>query len=498
MSILSAKFGIYSISCDDESYSRHLGMVITYLMIIGLFSNALYGLRIVEIIQNQQCVLRPLINLFTGMFLLGMITTITQSELISKPFSFCLPDGQKSIRKIIFLIGGIIIFGFSLIFFIFSEHTLLLFFLHIIVFPIICLPFYLFMAFIFLIALDDSLKKYIRYGFPVVTIILTVSFIINFKNDLIVPLNQIIYFCLIPLFISSLFGTSVLWKVLGDDQVGRIFHRKYFDLPDNLIQIGKKPHKLSQQESKNQNEIIGDIFFNKIVNQSSFSLIRSIWVAFYLLLERVWGYSGKSITYKIVLPSFLIFLFGYIQNNQEIDSKLFTYPVLYFMFIYCKKIVLIYKPISSELLFPIGRSKQYRINLMLWIVKPFTMMLWFSIIILASHNLNNYMPDFTLFGYNFTYTPLVVSLIFWPAVTIPVIDIFMSFPKPPCSLPTMVCFIITLIILAGFFFVHNDLKTKIISMTSMIFISNVFYLILLSRYWFKRDLIQQGKSQCPY
>jgi len=490
---LNAKLGAYNISYYDYSNGRLFGMVIVYLTIIGLFSNALYRLRIVEIIQNQQCVLRPLINLFAGMFLLGMITTITQSELISKPFSFCLPDGQKSIRKVIFLIGALITLGFSLIFFIFSEHTLLLFFLHIIVFPIICLPFYLFMAFIFLITLDDSFKKYIRYGFPAVSIILSVSFIINFKNDLIVPLNQIIIFCLAPLFISSLFGTSVLWKVLGDDQVGRIFHRKYFDLPDNLIQIGKKPHKLSQQELKNQNEIIGDIFFKKIVNQSDYRLIRSIWGTFYLLLERVWGYSGKSITYQIVLPSFLIFLFGYIQNNQEIDSFFITYPVLYFMFIYCKKIILIYKPISSELLFPIGRSKQFRINLMLWIVKPFTMMLWFSIIILASHNLNNYMPDFTLFGYSFNYTPLVVSLIVWPAVTIPVIDIFMSFPKPPCSLPTMVCFIITLIVLAGFFFVHSDLKTQVISMTSMIFISNIFYLILLSRYWFKSDLIQQGK-----
>ena len=158
------------------------------------------------------------------------------------------------------------------------------------------------------------------------------------------------------------------------------------------------------------------------------------------------------------------------------------------MFIYCRKIILMYKPMSRELLFPIGRAKQFRINLVLWIIKPLTMMLWFLFIILASHNLNNYMPDFTLFGYNFIYTPLVVSLIFWPAVIIPVIDIFLSFSKPPCSLPTMVCFIITLVVLAGFFFVHNDLKTQIISMTLMIVISNVFYLILLSRYWFKKDI----------
>ncbi|MBN1907577.1 MAG: hypothetical protein JW927_21025, partial [Deltaproteobacteria bacterium] len=149
MSILSAKLGLYNINYYDNTNGRLYGMVITYLIIIGLFSNALYGLRIDEIIQNQQCVLRPLINFFTGMFFLGMITTITQLELISKPFSFCLPDGNKSIRNLIFLIGGLITLGFSLIFFIFSKHTLLLFFLHIIVFPIICLPFYFFMAFIF-------------------------------------------------------------------------------------------------------------------------------------------------------------------------------------------------------------------------------------------------------------------------------------------------------------------------------------------------------------
>ena len=217
MSILSAKLGLYNIRHYDNSKGRLFGMLMLYLIIIGLFSDALYELRIEEIIQNQQCVLRPLINLFIGIFLLGMIAAITQMEIISKSFSFCLPDRQKSIRKVIFLTGGLITLGFSLIFFIFSEHTLLLFFLHIIVFPIISLPFYFFIAFIFFITHDDSLKKYIRYSFPTVTIILSMLFIINLKYDLIVPLNQMIAFCFAPLFISSLLSISALWKILGDD-----------------------------------------------------------------------------------------------------------------------------------------------------------------------------------------------------------------------------------------------------------------------------------------
>ncbi len=487
MSILSEKLGLYNISHYDNLKGRLFGMVTLYLIIIGLFSNALYELRIEEIIQNQQCVLRPLINLFAGMFLLGIISTITQLELISKPFSFCLPDRQKTIRKVIFLIGGLITFGFSLIFFIFSEHTLLLFFLHIIVFPIIGLPFYFFMAFIFFITHGDSLKRYLRYGFPAVSIILSASFMINLKNDLVIPLNQLIVFCFAPLFISSLLGISALWKVLGDDRVGRIFYRKMFGLPDSQILAEKKAHKISQQQIKKEREQIELFFIKKIINQPLFSVARSVLGTFYLILEHVSGYSKIPLITEIILPSLFFFLFGYIQNNNEIKEIFIIYPLGYFLFIYSRNIILMYKPRLCGLLFPIGRSKQFRINLVLLLVKPLTMMLWFFLIVGVSHSLKNYMPDFTLLGYHFTYNPLAVSLILWPAVIIPVIDIFISFPEPPCSLVTMVCFIVTLFVLTGFFFVDSGLKTQIISMTFMIVISNVFYLILLSRYWFKRD-----------
>ena len=117
------------------------------------------------------------------------------------------------------------------------------------------------------------------------------------------------------------------------------------------------------------------------------------------------------------------------------------------------------------------------------------MMLWFSFIIVASHSLSNYMPDFTLGDYHFTYTPLAAHLIFWPAIIFPVIDIAISFPEPPCSLSTRLVLIITLYALTRFFFVGSELKFRIISMTLMIVISNVFYLILLSRYWFRRDTL---------
>lgn len=484
MSILSAKLKLYNI-CDYDD--RRFVIAVFICMITGLLGSALYGLRIEEIIKNQQCILRPLINFFTGMFFSGVIAAIIQMEIISKPFSFCLPDRQKSIRKVIFLIGGLIIYGFSLISFIFSKHTLLIFFLHVIALPIIGLPFYFLTAFIVFNTQNNSLKKYIGYCFPAVAFILSLSFIINLKNDLTVPLNQMIVFCFAPLFISSLFGISALWNVLGDDQAGRIFFRKVFGLPDNQIIAGKKAHELSQQQINNQNEIIGDFFVKKIVNQSAFSLIRSVLGTFYLLLERVCGYSGKSLTAKIILPSLFIFLFGYLQNNKEVDHFLILYSICCFLFIYSRKIISIYKLPPQELLLPIGRAKQFQIGLALWFVKPITMMLWFFFITVASHSLSNYMPNFTVAGYHFSYTPLVVHLIFWPAVIFPVIDIYISFPKPPCSLVTMVGLILTLVVLNIFFFVGSDRMQEIISMTLMILISNIFYLILLTRFWFRRD-----------
>lgn len=225
----------------------------------------------------------------------------------------------------------------------------------------------------------------------------------------------------------------------------------------------------------------------RIINQPYFSVIRSVFGTFYLLLEHNSGYSKKTFTIKIILPSILLFLFGYIQKNQEIDSFFATYSIIVFLYIYCIKIVMMYQYQPSTLLLPVGRSKQFRIDLVLWFVKQVTMILWFSFIVTASRSLHNYMPDFTIMGYHFTYAPLVLSLIFWPAVIVPVIDIFVSFRKPPCNLITMVGFIITLAVLTGFFFVNGDLKTQLISMSLLISISNGFFILLTARYWLKCD-----------
>ena len=67
-----------------------------------------------------------------------------------------------------------------------------------------------------------------------------------------VPLNQLIVFCIIPLFISSLLGIPALWKFLGDDLAGRKYFRKIFESPDNLLTVDKKALELSIQAARLQ------------------------------------------------------------------------------------------------------------------------------------------------------------------------------------------------------------------------------------------------------
>ena len=84
MSIFRSKLGLYNIFSYDDMGRRSFGIAIMALMILGLLTSALYGLRIDEIIQTRQCVLRPLINFFAGMFFLGTAATLIQMEIMIK------------------------------------------------------------------------------------------------------------------------------------------------------------------------------------------------------------------------------------------------------------------------------------------------------------------------------------------------------------------------------------------------------------------------------
>jgi hypothetical protein len=148
---------------------------------------------------------------------------------------------------------------------------------------------------------------------------------------------------------------------------------------------------------------------------------------------------------------------------------------------------MIFRPSEHNIFLPVGRSKQYFTGLIFWIIKPAAIIIFFVMAILSSYTVKNIAPELVIPGHILSYAPLTWFLLGWIAVIIPIIDIFIMFQDPPCGILAIASLILLIFILGMFFIFSEECNIKITLMTVMIIISNVFYLFILTRYWFRRD-----------
>ena len=99
MSILGANFKLY-----NPFMRQPIGYIFFFFCNIILLG-ALYAAPIFTTAKEIQFPFILLILLGLFLFFFGQMITVIQIDILSKPFTFCLPNNNKIPRQIIFLIG---------------------------------------------------------------------------------------------------------------------------------------------------------------------------------------------------------------------------------------------------------------------------------------------------------------------------------------------------------------------------------------------------------
>jgi hypothetical protein len=104
------------------------------------------------------------------------------------------------------------------------------------------------------------------------------------------------------------------------------------------------------------------------------------------------------------------------------------------IFIMCSILSSIFAPSSYNFLLPEGRSIQYRVSFLLWLLKCFILIFMIIFVIGASWFFIGISPEIGLLGYHFHYNNIGLYAILWALIIMPVIDLMCSYVDIP--LPT--------------------------------------------------------------
>jgi hypothetical protein len=372
------------------------------------------------------------------MMVLGTSIARVQLEILTKPFSYCIPDQHKGINKVIFLIGiPLDLLYCALLFFIVKPTGL------------IGINFFL-MAFslgliVFLIALwypfniKNEHKKYIMC-LCIIIMFFIVSRTRYIMTIFIFSFQDFISYSTLPIIVATIFLSFALYRFFANNN----FKKKYLS-GKNTISFEPIDPRFREQanealslsrlsEKVEKDNLFKCLFFKKIQYLNHLSKMRSIISNLFCQIDRyitlhekylsIWLLSGFT------FPSLALLLLGY--DMRDFFDGSYEYLVGFFIIcLPCYLITSILAPVFNNHLLTQGRTEQFINNVTILIIQLLVSILWFLFIILLSNIIGGNMPVITLSGIRMPYKTIEISFIFWPMVIIPLFDIFKYNSKNP-------------------------------------------------------------------
>jgi hypothetical protein len=429
------------------------------------------------------------------MVVLGTSIARVQLEILTKPFSYCIPDQHKALNKIIFLIG----IPFDLIYcvlflFIFKPTGLMgvIYFL-----TVFSIGFFVFLITLWLsFILKNEHKKYIRYLFIIAMLFIMTQ---NIRKVSSLSFYDILLYNPLPVVFLTAFLSFVLYRFFGNHN----FKIKYLSVKNTISFEPIDPRSKEQanyilalnrlSEKVEKETLFEYLFFNKIQYLNHLSKSRSIISKLFCQVDRYITlhdkYMGIWLLSGFTFPSLALLLLGY--DMREFFDGSFEHWIGFFIIcLPCYLITSILAPMFNNHLLPQGRTEQFRNNLTILMIQLLVSMLWFLLIIHISKFIGGNMPVITISGISMPYKSLGIKLIFWPMVIIPLFDIFKYNSKNPdiASIIFIMAFILGIL---GIVIIIASLIYKpvafIFIFICILFANGVFINMLRNR-CFKKDL----------
>jgi hypothetical protein len=420
------------------------------------------------------------IGLIVLAFVVGLLFAVLPIEVLSKPFSYCLPGHRKMVRRFVFCVGIVFnIFG-SLLFFVYpslNTGQLVL---------VVCSAFFAgLISYLIGAGLAFGVRNSVAFvGFLPLVIVAGQFFDLHTVLERVIVEN--------PLVVISMgvLSSVIVWFWLGDEGRARRYcgvpWTGFFDAwnPARMKKISRyrmagKWDKLKKYTSPRMERF----FLGRMNRYDYVSAGRYIWGALYAA-SVVPVIQWKSILSGVIIVILMSFFLGYAG------------PAATFVFFFMPVIVVMNMrlPMHSSMLISGGRRERFAGTITAVAVATVLISVLVAVMAALSMLLEIVIPEFTWRGVNFIYHAISVKHLFIPLLITPfAFAVRLIFYRKPIYVVSLLMFVIYLMAFTGIVW-HKQFSAMInlISIIALLVLSwGVF--LLVSRYvCMKRSLAGDG------
>jgi len=420
------------------------------------------------------------IGLIVLAFVIGLLLAVLPLEVLSKPFSYCLPGHRKMVRKFVFCVGIVFnIFG-SLLFFVYPSLNMGQLVL------VVCSAFCAgLISYLLGAGLAFAARNSVAFiGFLPLIIVAGGFF------DLHTVLERVIIENPLVVISVGVLSSCVVWFWLGDE--GRV--RRYCSVPWMSFFDAFNPTKVKRYSrirmagkwkklEKYTNQRMERFFLKRMKKYDYVSAGRYIWGALYAA-SVVSVLQWKSILSIVIMVILMSFFLGYMG------------PAATFMFFFLPLIAVmnIRLPVHSSMLISGGRRERFAgtIAAVAAVVIPISVV---AIAMVALSMLfKAIVPEFTLREVTFIYRAVSARNLFIPLLIIPFAFVIrLIFYRKPVYTMLLLMLIIYLLIFTGIIWSKQlSAMINLISITALLVLGWGSFLLVLHYVCMKRSLAGNG------
>jgi len=398
----------------------------------------------------------------------GFMVGHVQREILSKPFSFCLPGHSHIPQKFILWIGLVVN---GLLGFVFLRYPGMQFpyvILVILAGSVVGMAFYLLFAGLTLSSLE-------RNGFLSTIVVATVFAGHYLKWDLII--QEMIVTSPLIVISSGLLLCWLAWKWPYRQSLSRKYCGKItpglFSGWDREKMSKLKQARLAEKEKEKPNLIrissgMEGFFVSRIGHAETGSLHQYIWGALYQTFGAIIAQERQNIQRLLILILPILCLLCYIPPIGAGKNIMFLIPGV--MFVYMSL------PVYSSLSVSGGRRQRFWSAMTLAVTSGIFVTVAVASLAMVTHPLETIMPQLTISGYECTFNAIDLNLCFVPLLMIPItLTIGLIFHKKP-----MLSFLFVILLFQISFVVMGMVKNSMIMDHKKIGPAHIIIMLILS------------------
>ncbi len=418
-----------------------------------------------------------LISFWTGVFAGNM-----QKDVLTKPFSFCLPGHRRIPKLFIFWIGGVVNLILGCVFLLYPGLSFPYVLMAILAGGFVGMILYFHGVCIPLLKLKTLLGMYLYIGLIVVTIF--------FKWDKVV--QNIIISWPIPTILAGGLVCVWFWRLLGRDSLARRHCGRLvcgeFDtsLKAQKYRQAQADRKLTAAKAKFF-ERLHELFLRRMNRYEFLGKGRYIWGNFYMVFGRGFGtWQMKDVLASCALISFLVLFFGFVCKGEGVN--------LLFVILALVVLSLDLLPYGS-MLFPAGRAEKYYSTLVLAIIITFLAGVLTLALTGISVLLETLLPEFGSKAEVLSYHGMDIGLFYIFLLVIPIaLSCAVAFPRN-----LIVKIIIVVVFMQGWIISAGVLKQPLIDVigpvgvVGLVALCWIGFFVVLHYVCMRRSLVGQGR-----